>query len=319
MGRIRSLLARVQGLRPVRVFQHYSTRRGPLLASGLAYQALFAIFAAIWVLFSVVGLVLAGDRALTDTLVSSLGNAVPGLIDTGDGSGAIDPRDLLQTATFSWTGIVALLATLLTALGFLGSTRSAIRSMYGLPDAGGNPVLAKAIDLGWLVGLAALLLVSTALSIGGTAATSFMLGLVGVGSDSPAALAVGRIVSLVATAAVNTVAVGLLLSAVARARLAPRAVWQGAVLGGVGTTALVVLFQLGILGGASSNPLLASFVVILGLLVFFNFLCQVLLIAASWVAVGRDDAEGAAAHRRQPGLPRGARPGVPGPVIRREG
>jgi membrane protein len=318
MARLKRLIAWVQALKPVRVFQHYSSRRGPILASGLAYQALFAIFAAIWVLFSIVGLVLAGNQQLTDTLVDSLANAVPGLIDSGDGSGAIHPEDLLQSTTFSWTGIVALVATLLTALGFIGSTRSAIRDMYGLADASGNPVIAKLLDLASLVALGVLLVISTALSIGGTAATSFMLGLIGVDSRSAAAIVLGRLVSLVLTAAVNSVAVGVLLGLVAKAGLPPRRLWQGAVIGGVGVTALTVLFQLGILGGASSNPLLASFVVILGLLVFFNFLCQVLLIAASWIAVGIEDERATAGRDAKRERVRRARPGVPTPVIRRE-
>lgn len=318
MARIKALVAQVLALRPVRVFQHYSSRRGPLLASGLAYQALFSIFAAIWVAFSVVGLVLAGDRELTNTLVDSLSGAVPGLIDTGDGSGAIDPDDLLQSSTFSWTGIVALLATLLTALGFVGSSRSAIRSMYGLPDATGNPVVMKLTDLGWLIALGVLLVVSTVLSVVGTGATSFVLGVIGVPSDAPLALVLGRVVSLVVTAAVNAVAIGLLLKAVAHATYSVRQLRAGAIIGGVGVTVLTVLFQLGILGGASSNPLLASFVVVLGLLVFFNFLCQVLLIAAAWVAVGVEDADAVAARRAASRMPRRVRVGVPGPVIHRE-
>ena len=44
-----------------------------------------------------------------------------------------------------------------------------------------------------------------------------------------------------------------------------------------------------LLGGASNNPLLASFAVIIGLLIWFNFICQVILIAASWIAVGMAD------------------------------
>ena len=44
-----------------------------------------------------------------------------------------------------------------------------------------------------------------------------------------------------------------------------------------------------LLGGASNNPLIASFAVFIGLLIWFNLVCQVVLAAAAWVAVGIKD------------------------------
>ncbi len=45
-----------------------------------------------------------------------------------------------------------------------------------------------------------------------------------------------------------------------------------------------------LLGGATSNPLIGSFAVIAGLLIYYNFVSQAMLIAASWMAVSLDDA-----------------------------
>jgi membrane protein len=68
-----------------------------------------------------------------------------------------------------------------------------------------------------------------------------------------------------------------------------RPLWQGALLGGL---ALVVLKTLagGLLTLDSNNPLLASFAVIVGLLIWFNLVCQVILIGAAWVVVSATDA-----------------------------
>jgi len=54
---------------------------------------------------------------------------------------------------------------------------------------------------------------------------------------------------------------------------------QGALLG---AAALGVLKVLGtaLLGGATNNPLLAGFAVIIGLLIWFTLICQVILVAA---------------------------------------
>ncbi|TPX03106.1 YihY/virulence factor BrkB family protein, partial [Schumannella luteola] len=64
---------------------------------------------------------------------------------------------------------------------------------------------------------------------------------------------------------------------------------QGALLG---AAALGVLKVLGtaLLGGATNNPLLAGFAVIIGLLIWFTLICQVILIAACWVFVSMKDA-----------------------------
>jgi membrane protein len=304
-------------LKPVRVFQTYTSKRGPILASGLAYSALFSIFAAIWVLFSVAGLVLAGDQALQDQLISGLNSAIPGIIDTGDGSGAVNPDDLLKTQSFQLSGLIALVGGLLTALGFLASARDGIREIYGLPAATENFAIMKLKDVVFLVGFVVVILVSTALSIIGTAATGFVLDLIGVDPDSPFGNGAGRVVSLVLVIAINSVVVGAMLRLLARARIHWAYLRPGALVGGIGTAVLTVLFQLGIVGGAGANPLIGSFIVILGLLIFFNFLCQVLLISASWVEDSlRRDGVNLQDKQRTP-MPRGARPRLSGPRVRR--
>ncbi|MFT2689705.1 hypothetical protein [Clavibacter zhangzhiyongii] len=53
-------------LKPVRVFLAYGAAGGPILAAGMSYQAVFAVFAALAVGFSVAGSVLAGNPALLD-------------------------------------------------------------------------------------------------------------------------------------------------------------------------------------------------------------------------------------------------------------
>ena len=45
-----------------------------------------------------------------------------------------------------------------------------------------------------------------------------------------------------------------------------------------------------LLGGATSNPLIGSFAVVAGLLIYYNFASQAMLIAASWMAVSMEDA-----------------------------
>jgi membrane protein len=63
----------------------------------------------------------------------------------------------------------------------------------------------------------------------------------------------------------------------------------GSLIGGIGLIALQTLGT-ALLGGARSNPVIGTFATLVGVLLYFNFVCQVILLAASWVDVGMEDA-----------------------------
>src|SRR5690554_6218473 len=106
--RIAAIVAWVLRLKPVRVFLHYNERGGPLLAAGLSYQALFAVFAGIWVAFSVAGFAIRSNPDLEQALLQLLATNLPGLIDDGSGNGALDVDQLFATGILTWTGVIAL-------------------------------------------------------------------------------------------------------------------------------------------------------------------------------------------------------------------
>jgi len=286
---VKRRIAWLQSLKPVRVFQHYSQLRGAILASGLAFQGLFAVFAALWVAFSIAGLVISGDRPAQNAIISALNTAIPALIDNGSGHGAIKASTLLSAGVFGWTGAIALVGLLYSALGWLGSARGAVRTMFELPAPAANFALLKARDLALGVGLGVVLIVSAVLSVAGTSATSSLLGLVGIRSTTVIATVVSRIVTLGVMFVLDTVVLAALYRFLAAIRIPRRRLWAGALLGAIGLGALKTVGSV-LLGGATNNPLIASFAVLAGLLLFFNLACQVILIAASWIAIGLEDA-----------------------------
>ncbi len=97
-----------------------------------------------------------------------------------------------------------------------------------------------------------------------------------------------RIIGLALTFALDATVLAGLYRFLAGVHIPRGPLWQGALLG---AAALGILKVLGasLLGGATKNPLLASFAVIIGLLIWFNLVCQVILIAASWVVVTATD------------------------------
>ncbi|MCU1419825.1 MAG: YihY/virulence factor BrkB family protein [Mycetocola sp.] len=289
MATIAAIGARIQKLKPVRVFQHYAVNRGPLLAGGLAYQAIFAVFAALWVGFSVAGLLLESNPRLQDAFFSFVSASVPGLIDTGSGEGAIEPDDLLQAEILGWTGALAAVGVIVTALNFLASCRDAVRVMFDLPGELLNFFLLKLKDLGLAIAFGVALIVSAALSVLSTQALDGTLDFLGLDSESLMSALGARVTGLALMYLLDVAVLAGLYRALSGLRIPFRRLIGGSLLG---AAALGILKVLGnaLLGGATNNPLLASFAVIIGLLIWFNLICQVLLAAAAWIAMGMADA-----------------------------
>lgn len=282
---IAALVQRAMKLRPVRVVQNYIDNGGDVLAAGLSFQAVFAVFAALWVGFSVAGLFLQSNSALQDALFRQIRVAVPGLIGP---DGAIDAETLLDVGVFGWTGAIALVVVLFTGLAWLAYTRDAVRRIFELPPPTTSFLLLKLKDLGVAVGFGIALIVSAALSVASTEALGFVFGLVGIDEDSLASTIVARIVGLTIVLALDTTILAALYRLLSGVHIPFRRLIGGALLGGIAMGLLKVLGTR-LLGGASNNPLFASFAVIIGLLIWFNLISRVILICASWIAVGMAD------------------------------
>jgi len=284
--KITALVDRVTAWRPVRVFAHFTAKGGSILAGGMSYQAIFAVFAAVWVGFSLAGLFLTSSPELMTALVTLINQSVPGLIGA---DGIIDPRKLANAGVLGWTGAIALIGLLLTALAWLSTTAQAVRTIFQMPPQNTFFLLVKLreLGLGLVFGLA--LVVSALVSLASTAALGAVFGLLGVPRDSFWYAAAARVVGLVIVLVIDTVTLAALFRVLSRVRIPFRRLLVGALIGGV---ALGVLKLLGgaLLGGASRNPLLAAFAVIIGLLIWFNLVSTVTLLAASWIAVGMQDA-----------------------------
>ena len=228
--RIQAIVERIQKLKPVRVFMHYSARRGPILAAGLSYQAIFSVFAAVWAGFSVAGFVLKGSVELREGLFGVLVTSVPGLIDRGEG-GAIDPDDLLASSALGWTGVLALIVALVTAVGWLAASRDAVRDIADLAAPPTNFLLLRLRDLGLALTFGVALILSAALSIASTTALGWVLDSVGIDENSIAATVAARAVGLVLAFVLDIAVLAALYRVLAGVPIPARPLWQGALLG----------------------------------------------------------------------------------------
>ncbi|GHD83095.1 membrane protein [Salinibacterium amurskyense] len=288
--RLKPAIEWVLQLRPVRVFMHYADKLGPLLSSGLSYQAIFAVFAAIWVGFAVAGFIVQGDPVLLDAVYNFISTNIPGLIGDGSGNGAISRETLADTSILGITGVIAAFGLAFTALGWIASGRDAVRSMFGLESSETNFLILKLKDAGLAIGFGLAVLVSAGVSVLSSAALNWILGLVSINENSTAGVIATRGVALVIVLILDTATLGIFYRVVSGIKIPFRMLAQGTIIAAVALGALK--FGGGfLLEGATRNPLLASFAVIIGLLIWFNFICQIILIGAAWIAVAADDAD----------------------------
>ena len=290
IGRVTTLTRKTMALFPVRVWRHFLARNGFLLSSGMSYQALFAIFAAVYVVFAVAGIWLTGDPDTLEAFVSLLNTYAPGLI----GDDGIIPTDELvaiaseSTSLFGWTGAVALVGLIWTAIGWITYSRMAVRSIFGLPKDMRAYALLKTRD--FLVGLAfgTILIVATILSVATTSFLSWLLPVLGLPSESGWSSFFLQTGSLLVVFAIDTLALAVLFRFLSGAAMPWRRMWVGSLLGSAAISVLQLLSGV-LISGATRNPLLATFAVFIALLLWFRVTGIVILVAASWIAVEAAD------------------------------
>ncbi len=277
--------ARLRGIKPVRVYLNFSHNDGNLMSAGMSYQTLFASFAGIWVGFSIAGLWLKSIPGLEDQLISIINNAIPGII----GENGLIPRASLPSGfTFGWTGVLAIAGLLWTSIAWLFYTRQAVRAMFGLGRDVTNYVLQKARDLVLAFAFGAILIAAAAMSFISTEAVEILLGFAGVSRNSWLAYAGGRSIGFLISLGLNLIVLAAMFRLLSRVAIPWRDLIIGSFLGSVALSAVSALGGI-IVGLTHRNPLLATFAVFIGLLIWFLLICRIMLLAASWIAVGMAD------------------------------
>jgi len=282
--KVKALIAWALVRKPVRAYLLYSEQKGPLLAAAVTYRALFSIAAAVLLSFSIAAVWLAGQRELFDALVAAVNNVIPGLVGKGEGY-LVDPGVLLdQPAQFTITGIISLVALLFAAIGAVAALRDAIRITAGTTHQAVSPILLIVRDLLFALILAALIVAAAVTTFMGTALVTTLLEWVGI-SESGIAVFITRAIAIVVTLVLDAALIAIMFWMLSGMKASLRVVLPGAVIGAVG---LIVLQQLSglFVGGATRNPLLGTFAVLIALLLWVNLSVQVVLIACAYIIVG---------------------------------
>lgn len=292
INRAAEITERTLGWFPVRVWRHFLQHNGFLLSAGVSYQALFAFFAAIYVAFAAVGLWLGGSPAAVQGLVEVINSYIPGLI--GDpGEGLISHAQVAEitsgnSGVLAVTGAIALVAAAWTAIGFVTFSRRAVRDIFGLPYDDRSYLLLKARDLVAAVTFGSALVAGSLLSAVGTWSLRAVLAMFGFGTDSYLYNGTVQVLSVLVSLLINAAALAALFWFLTGTSRRWRTIWPGALVGSIAITLLQLAAGL-LLAYTPTNPLLATFAIFVGLLVWFRVMGIAMLVAAAWIAVTAKD------------------------------
>ncbi|MEV8266746.1 YihY/virulence factor BrkB family protein [Microbacterium sp. NPDC076911] len=291
ISRATRLTQQTLGWFPVRVWRHFLQRNGFLLAAGVSYQALFAIFAAIYVAFAIAGIWLGGSPESVQAMIDLINGYIPGLIaPTG---GIVTPDQVQEIAAqtagvLGITGLIALGTVIWTAIGWVTFSRRAVRDIFGLVPDRRNYFVLKARDLVGAVVFGAALVAGAIASQAATWGLGLVFSMADWSTNSPLYNGIARVAAALVSFAINSTALAAMFKYLTGTSLRWRRAWPGALVGGAALTVLLLGAGL-LLGYTPSNPLLATFAIFIGLLLWFRLNGIVILVAASWVAVATAD------------------------------
>jgi len=280
LERGKAVLAWWQRTRVARANARFGRAGGGLLTGGLAYTTLFSVFAGLTIGYTAFMAVLGGNDELRETVLRTIDNTLPGLVDTGSGDGLIEPDQLVLSPGLGIAGIVAVVVLLFSAISAVSALRTAVRAMFDVRTAD-NAVVGKLRELGGFLAIALAVLLSSVLGLAVTTAADWLMALVGWSDSSGVVVRVlGISVAFVVDAALFVMIVRVL----AGQRPPRRDLLGGAAIAAAGLGIVRVLGTSVVAGSVRSNPVLASFAVIVILLLWINLIARIVLLAAAWTA-----------------------------------
>ncbi len=273
---IKSFQARYKSTRVGKTLRRFGGHNGNVLAAGIAYYSLASIAAGLMLTATVASALVSSRSQWRSTFYDFLGNAIPGVVDSGDGEGLISEKDLGSGGIAGAVGAVSFLILLNTATRYVGGLRTGLRTMLG--RASSNPLTGKVRDLIALVSLLVIALIGIALQVGASRAGESIVD--GLGWESGQAWALRAAAGLAGFVA-DGLFVAVALYVLGKARVSRR-LWL--VVTVVALMMSLLRFAVSAsLAGTSSNPILAPFTAIITMLVFVDLVNRFLLLGAAWM------------------------------------
>lgn len=288
------LLARLNRTRPMRALNLFFFHYGTVMAAGAAYMMFFSVAALLWAGFSVAGIVIGNNPEYQQLIIRAVNNALPGLLGDGGLMSQEEVEALFNVGGFNLSLTIAVVLAVITSLSWLHGLRSGMRSIWERPLMAENILFVKLKDFGILLLLAVVALSSAILGFVSHGFIEEVFDLIGWDAQGTVAR-LTRVASLVISFGLDMVVAVLLMRVASRLVIPVSALWQSALIAGLGASLLRLLStQLLSNFTDSPNPLLSGFGAVLGAFFYFYLFGLVYLVAASWGAVAASD------HARRP-------------------
>lgn len=256
----------------IRAWGRYQSDAGDRLAASVTYFGFLSFFPLIALAFSVVGFVVHYYPSAQADLVRQINDFLPGLSDKLN----VESIGNARVAT----GIVGILGLLLAGLGWIDALRDAIRTIWHHNLKAGNFITKKLGDTVILIGLGLTMLASVAVTGVSASAMGWLLKEIGL-EGSTVANVLLRIAGYLLAIAVDLALFLFLFTRLPKVASPIRQVFKGALLGAVGFEILKTIGSL-LVKGVTHNPVYGVFAVVVGLLIWINYLSRFTLFVAAW-------------------------------------
>jgi membrane protein len=286
------LIARLMRTHAWRSYQHLDEVHWTRLAAAITFTSFVALFPLITVGAAITAALLSPSQERD--LTHKLSQQVPGIADK------LDINALVANA--GTVGLIGGVLLVFTGAGWVGSLRECLRVVWGKKEDPGNPIVRKLADIGVLIGLGLMMLLSLAVSGFASAAVNRVADSAGIAGSSAARPLLSAIAFVIAVAA-DFLILGYMLTGLPRVSPDRRALVVASLVGAVGLEILKLALS-GYLQGVAAKSMYGAFGVPIALLLWINFMAKLLLYCAAWTAVPRRDmAAGEADTVPDPGHP----------------
>ncbi len=259
----------------VRTFQRYDSENGSQLAASLTFYSFLSFFPLIALAYALLGYVVHFSETFREYLIKALDEYLPGLAQS------LDVQQIAQARVGA--SVIALVGLAWAGLGWVANLRESVRVLWGrAPRSAGNYFLLKFRDLAVLAFLGAMLICSVAATTVATRLTSFTIAELGL-ADSVWAWLSLRVASVIVALTFNTVIFLVVFTRMSGTHAPRKHVGKGALVAAVGFEVLKSGAAL-LFGHVTSNPIYASFAVLVGLLIWMNLLSRMVFVVVAWTA-----------------------------------
>jgi membrane protein len=263
--------------------EHYAKVEGSLLAGAVTYFGFLSFFPLLALGFAVVGYISGAYPDARDHLVTAIEQIFPNIVSENGAGNTISLHDIEKARAAA--GIIGFVGVLYSGLNWVSGLRNALETAFQVPRKEQPKLLVgKLIDLGALVLIGLILVLSVGIAGVVEAAADSILDAVGLADSAigkPLILTIGAVLGIAA----STLLFFVMYRVLGRPETLTTALWQGAFFAAVGFELLkiIVVNILGHVGGTS----VASLAIAVTLVVWINYFSRITVYGAAWAMTSR--------------------------------